>query len=122
MDVSIVIPVKNGGKHLEKVLCMLDQQQTVYTYEIICVDSGSNDGSIDLIKKHRCILKQILPEEFGHGRTRNLGASLGSGEFICFLTQDAVPASNTWLQNMIDAMRKDERIAGGFGIHYTYPD
>ena len=39
-----------------------------------------------------------------------------------FITQDALPAADTWLQNFIDAMKLDERIAGGFGIHYPYPD
>ncbi len=122
MDASIVIPVKNGGNRLDEVLSMLDRQQTIYAYEVICVDSGSSDGSIEVIKKHHCVLEQIPSEKFGHGKTRNYGASCGSGEFICFLTQDAVPASEHWLQNMIDAMKMDERIAGGFGIHYPYPD
>lgn len=122
MDASIVIPVKNGGERLEQVLSMVEKQKTGFTYETICVDSGSNDGSVDVIRRHNCTLKEIPPEEFGHGKTRNLGASLGSGEFICFLTQDAVPADTHWLDEMMKAMKSDARIAGGFGIHYPYPE
>lgn len=122
MDVSIVIPTKNGGTLFEDVLDSIHNQKTNYSYEIICIDSGSTDDTINVIKRNGCVLKQIPKEEFGHGKTRNLGASMGSGEYIIFLTQDAKPASNTWLQNFIDAMKNDKDIAGGFGIHYPYPE
>ena len=122
MDASIVIPVKNGGERLNQVLDMIDRQETEFSYEVICVDSGSGDDSVETIKRHGCILKQIPPEEFGHGKTRNLGASLGTGEFILFVTQDAMPADTHWLDQMLKAMKTDTNIAGGFGIHYPYPD
>lgn len=122
MDVTIVIPVKNGGPLFAEVLRMVFRQKTEYTYEVICVDSGSVDDSVRIAREAGCRVYEIPSEEFGHGRTRNYGASLGTGEFICFLTQDATPASEDWLQQIIDAMRSDPEIAGGFGIHYPYPD
>ena len=76
MDVSIVIPTKNGGALFDEVLTMIDKQETEYEYEVICVDSGSTDDTVDIIKRHHCILKQIDKTEFGHGKTRNLGASI----------------------------------------------
>lgn len=122
MDATIVIPTKNGGEILKRTLKMIFSQKTDYSYEVICVDSGSKDDTIDSIKKYPCILVQIRPQDFGHGRTRNLGASKGTGEFIVFVTQDAAPANESWLQNLIDAMKIDDSIAGGFGIHYPYED
>lgn len=122
MDVTIVIPTKNGGDLLDKVLTAIDSQETQYSYEVVCVDSGSKDNTIAIINKHNCILKEIPKEEFGHGKTRNLGASLGTGEYIIFITQDALPANNHWIQNFIDGMKMDEEIVGAFGIHYPYPD
>lgn len=122
MDVSIVIPTKNGGELFDRVLTMIDCQKTEYSYEVICVDSGSTDSTVDTIKKHNCILKEIPKEEFGHGKTRNLGASLGTGEYIIFITQDALPCNEHWIQNFIDGMKKDPEVVGGFGIHYPYPE
>ena len=122
MDVSIVIPTKNGGELFEQVLRRVFEQKTKYEYEVICVDSGSTDNTIDVIKNFPCKLYQIPPEEFGHGKTRNYGASKGIGEFIVFITQDALPVDENWLENFIDAMKIDEEVVGGFGIHKPYPE
>ena len=56
MDASIVIPTKNGGELLDKVLSKIENQKTKYIYETICVDSGSKDNTIEIIKKHNCKL------------------------------------------------------------------
>lgn len=93
---------------------MIDRQETEYEYEVICVDSGSTDNTVDIIKAHHCVLKQIDKSEFGHGKTRNLGASLGTGEYIIFITQDALPYDTHWIQNFIDGMKSNPEIVGGF--------
>ena len=122
MDATIVIPAKNGGALFDKVLAKVFEQETKYEYEVICVDSGSTDNTVDIIKKYPCKLYEIAPSEFGHGKTRNYGASKGTGEFIVFITQDALPVDNHWLENLIDAMKLDESVVGGFGRHLPYPD
>ena len=122
MDVTICIPTKNGGELLDRVLQAVFSQKTRLEYEVICVDSGSVDGTLETIKSYPKVrLHQIQPSEFGHGRTRNLAASLGTGEFIFFITQDALPASDEWLDQMVQAIRKDDQCVVGFGIHYPYP-
>ena len=110
MDVSIVIPTKNAGELIDRVLESIFNQKTTYQYEVICIDSGSKDDTISIIQKYDVKLFQIRPDEFGHGKTRNYGASKGTGEFIVFITQDALPATDTWLQNFIDAMKMDDQI------------
>ena len=50
MDVTIVIPAKNGGELFDKVLAKVFEQKTKYEYEVICVDSGSTDNTLDIIK------------------------------------------------------------------------
>ncbi len=59
---------------------------------------------------------EIAPGEFGHGRTRNLGAERTSGELICFLTQDAVPVEG-WLDAYRAAFELGERVGAAYGPH-----
>lgn len=121
MNVTIVIPTKNAGQLLKSVLEAVTTQNTQKSYEVICIDSGSKDNTVEIIKSFPSVkLAEIKPQEFGHGKTRNYGASLGTGEFIVFITQDALPASNKWLDNLVDAVAADPLCAGGFGIHYPY--
>ncbi len=61
--------------------------------ELLVIDSGSRDGSLEIARELADEVIEIAPGEFGHGRTRNLGAERTSGELICFLTQDAIPVS-----------------------------
>lgn len=122
MDVTIVIPTKNAGNLFDLVLERIFSQKTKYSYEVICVDSGSSDNTIEIIKKYDVTLFMIQPSEFGHGKTRNFGASKGTGDYIIFITQDAVPVNDLWLESFIQAMELFPSAAGGFGIHYPYSD
>jgi rhamnosyltransferase len=65
--VSIVIPVKNGDYWLEQTLTALLSQELDKPFEIIVIDSGSTDASLDIIKRHPVQLIQIDPKSFNHG-------------------------------------------------------
>lgn len=82
MDVSIIIPTKNGGELFEQVLKKIFEQKTRYEYEVICVDSGSSDNTIEIIKKFPCRLYQILPEEFGHGKQETMERQREQGNLL----------------------------------------
>ena len=111
--VSIVIPVKDGEERLEEVLAAVVSQGAP---ELIVIDSGSRDRSRDIARAAGAEVIEIQPEEFGHGRTRNLGAERASGDLICFLTQDAVPVEG-WLDAFREALTLDERAGAAFGPH-----
>ena len=66
--------------------------------------------------RRRRELIEIAPGEFGHGRTRNLGAERASGELICFLTQDAVPVAG-WLDAYREAFELAPDVGAAFGPH-----
>lgn len=118
---SVLIPVKNGGALLGEVLDAVLAQQTPWPFEVIVVDSGSSDGSVAMARQRPGVRVETIPAaEFGHGRTRNLMASMATGEFLVFITQDAKPASPQWLHNMVQGCDSDPAVAGAFGPHRAH--
>ena len=115
-SVSVVIPVKDGGPLLERVLGEVRAQGEV---ELIVLDSGSADGSRELARAAGAEVIHVAPGEFGHGRTRNLGAQRSDGELIAFLTQDAVPAPG-WLDALVEGFGMADRVGAVFGPHLPH--
>ncbi|WP_019505373.1 glycosyltransferase [Pleurocapsa sp. PCC 7319] len=123
IKVSVVIPTYNGGSLFKKVLQRLSTQCLPWEYEVIVIDSGSNDDTIEIVKKFsKFRLHQIDKKDFGHGKTRNLGAEMAKGEYVAFLTQDALPVNDTWLYDLIVFLECYPQVAGVFGRHLAYPD
>lgn len=112
--ISIVIPVLNGlSDHLADTLQALFLQDTSHKIEIIAIDSGSDDGTVEYLDDLGKIVRlyKIDRGEFGHGKTRQLGVELAEGEIVIFLVQDATPASNRWLDSLVGGF-KDSSVVG----------
>lgn len=69
--------------------------------EVIIIDSGSSDRTREIVRNFPGHLHEILPGEFDHGATRNVGVALARGEFVVMTVQDAVPANDSWLETML---------------------
>ncbi len=120
---SVIIPTLNAGPILDSVLKAVTEQNTPWPYEVLVIDSGSTDGTLEAIAKYPSVkLHQIEKKDFNHGGTRNLGAELTDGEFIAFLTHDALPANEDWLYNLVSAIEMHPDAAGAFGKHLPYPN
>lgn len=111
-DVSIVFLLFNGlSDHFADTLEMVKKQNFKGNLELIAIDSGSKDGTIDFVKKNKDIkLYQIPNSDFGHGKTRQMGVELANGKYVVFLTQDATPADEFWLEKLIEKIESDEKI------------
>ena len=101
------MPTYQGIEFLERVFDALAGQRASFSWEVRVVDSGSTDGTWEFIGA----LEERFPVpvtrarihgvEFDHGDTRNLLAASARGPFLVFLTQDAIPATDTWLEQLI---------------------
>ncbi len=121
--VSVLLVTKNGARYLAEVLDKLRQQQGAFHIEeIIAVDSGSRDGSLDILRECSVQIVSIPPHEFGHGTTRNLAAVHARGDYLVFLTQDATPANAHWLENLLRPLLADPRIVGAYSRHLPRPN
>jgi len=98
--VSVVLLTRDEIATLPQVLEMLRRQETPFPFEILAIDSGSRDGSRELLASHSIRVTDIPPSEFHHSRTRNLGAELARGELLVWLAADAIPLSAQWLAQL----------------------
>jgi rhamnosyltransferase len=112
-EVSVIILTKNGGPEFARCLDGVFAQETAWPYEVLVIDSGSTDGTLEVARRYPMRLIQIRPEEFNHGTTRNLGAEQARGRYIAFLTQDTIPADAHWLSPLA-ATLQDASVAGAF--------
>ena len=105
--ISVVIPTKNAGEEFRRLLGRLASQQGFREVEIIVVDSGSTDKTLELAEQFGAKIIKILPEEFSHSYARNLGADAASGEYLLFTVQDALPPSDAWLYELFSVIKNN---------------
>lgn len=108
-SVAIIMRSKNEMPYLRPALEMLSSQ-TWQDYELFVVDSGSSDGSLEVLKEF-CPperLTEIAPENYIPGEVLNNMISKTSQEIIVFQNADAIPCSKEWLENLLKPLLSDE--------------
>lgn len=120
---SVLIPTLNGGAVFRTVLGAVLAQRAPWRFEVVVIDSQSDDGTWEWLQTRAEVRALSIPrEEFQHGRTRNRLAAEARGEFLAYLTQDAEPAGPLWLGDLVGALQRHPRAAGAFGRHLPRPD
>lgn len=119
--VSIVMRSFNEAWALRETVPAL-QQQDYRNWELIVIDSGSTDGSVDLIRRSEpAHFIQIQPHEYVPGRVMNCGMKLSRSEYVIFLNADATPQGGNWLRPLVNALL-DPQTAAAFGRQIPRPD
>lgn len=93
MKLSIIVPVFNGEEYIKRCIDSFFSDNEVLNnlYEIIIVDDGSNDSTIDIcykLKREYPIIKIIRNEKSGVSSARNIGINIAKGEYIAFCDAD----------------------------------
>lgn len=89
MDLSIIIPVYNKSKLINRCLDSIFHQSTQYSYEVILVDDGSTDDSVELIKRRKeSNLVLYQQQNAGPSVARNKGVELSHGKYCAYLDAD----------------------------------
>jgi len=102
IDASIIILAKNAGQNFSRLLDRIFSQGFDGKYEVMVIDTGSRDDTLEIAARFPVMITEIRPNEFHHGKTRNLGCGLSQGKIIVNITQDALPYDNRWLQKLVD--------------------
>ena len=118
--VSVIIPTLNAAGEIGPLLESLGSQ-TVRPDEVLVVDSSSDDGTVEIVCAHLGVrLETIRREDFDHGGTRDNALGMTSGDLVLFLTQDALPADASYIENLI-APFSDPQIALSYGRQLPKP-
>lgn len=112
-SISVIMRSKNDGKVIEATLNMLFAQ-TIQDFELLNVDSGSTDGTLEIIKRFPTKLTQIEPEQYDPGTVLNTMTGKATGELVVFLNSDATPVDDHWLENLVRAF-EDKTVVVTYG-------
>jgi rhamnosyltransferase len=110
--ISVVVRSKNKADTIERTFDSI-RRQTVPA-EIVVVDSGSTDATIDIARRYADVIVEIPADEFTFGRSLNLGAAAASGDLHAAISAHVAFPSDGWLARAADHLRR-EGIAGASG-------
>jgi rhamnosyltransferase len=116
IDATVAILTYNGERYLDRILDAVERQAFDGSVEVLVIDSGSTDRTLEIVAAHPAVrLHEIPNDQFGHGKTRNLAAQLARGEFVAYLTHDAVPADEHWLSELLAPFARFPLVEGVVG-------
>lgn len=111
--VSVVIPTLNAAAEIGPLLDAL-LSQSFAPSEVLVVDSASEDATKDVVQSYASRgvrLHAINRADFDHGATRDMVARMTTGDFVMFVTQDAVPADDRLTESLLTRMLTDSDVA-----------
>ena len=116
--ISIITPIYNGEKYIEKLIKRIREQDINYDLELIALVTSSRDNSLEEAKKY---FDQVIEiKNFNHGKTRHVGTLKSKGDILVFITQDILPYDNEWLKNLIKPLNNN--IIASFSRHIAYAE
>jgi len=113
MKISIVIRAFNEEKSIGRLLFGISQQ-TYQDVEIILVDSGSTDSTVEIASQYPVKIVHIDPEEFTFGKSLNRGIQASTGEIIVITSAHCYPVYPDWLVQLVKPF-EDETVALSYG-------
>lgn len=113
MNCSIIIRAYNEEKHIGRLLEGI-RHQTLKDVEIILVDSGSTDSTVDIAENRGAHVVRIPPEEFTFGRSLNYGIREATSEFIVIASAHVYPVYPDWLAALLHPLL-DRKVALSYG-------
>ena len=108
--VSIIFRALNEEKWFDEALqaCRDQTLEDDMDVELVLVDSGSTDRTLDIAKRHGCKIYHIAKSEFTFGRSLNMGCEGASGDMLVFISAHCVPADKTWLTRLIAPLKSGQ--------------
>ncbi|MDR1676705.1 MAG: glycosyltransferase [Tannerella sp.] len=121
MKISLIIPTLNAEKEIDRLLQSLNRQ-TLPPDEVIVIDSQSEDNTERICRSYEKVTFITVERSgFDHGGTRDDAFRRSSGDFVLFLTQDALPVDEQYVERLLLPFR-DESVAMASGRQIAKED
>ena len=110
-------------RFIGETLAAVFQPAALAPRQVVVVDSGSTDGTLDILRPFddRVTLIQIQPREFTYGYALNLGVAHVDAEIVATLSAHSLPANRDWLRNLVAPFHQ-ARVAGVYGRQLPRPN
>jgi rhamnosyltransferase len=118
-DVSVVVRAKDEAAAIGRTLDLLAAQTLADRMQVVVVDSGSTDGTLEIVRARDVDLIQIPAATFTFGHALNVGTEAAHAPIVVALSAHAFPKSDGWLADMAAAFA-DERVAAACGDPFDF--
>ena len=100
---SVIIRTYNESIYLDETLSAVFSQNldSNFDIEVVIVDSGSTDDTINIAETHNARITTINKKDFTFGRSLNIGCEFSKGEYLIFISGHCVPTNADWLKNLV---------------------
>lgn len=137
MLTSIIIRTLDEARYLGELLDAVKQQELgPFQVEVVVIDSGSTDGTLEIAERYGCVITHITREQFSFGRSLNMGCAIASGEILVLVSGHCVPTDRHWLRALCQPVADGQvdysygKQVGGAESHFSecrifgkyYPD
>lgn len=106
MKASIIVRAYNEAEHIGKLFFGLGMQ-TEQDFEVILVDSGSNDNTVQIAEENGAKIVHIKKSDFSFGRAINIGAEQASGDYLVLVSAHVFPVTENWLKLLLAPFQDD---------------
>jgi glycosyltransferase involved in cell wall biosynthesis len=117
----VVIRARDEVARLGLCLEALREQDHPGPAEVVLVDSGSTDGTLETARRYPVRILEIAPEEFTYASALNRGLAAARAPLAALLSAHVVPVDRGWLQALERAL-EDPRVAGAYSREVPWPD
>ena len=118
---GIVIRTLNESELLGRCLETLQRQDSHFDLDIVVVDSGSTDATVEIARSYGARVVNLSPADFDYSKALNVGLEEARGEFVISISAHAIPVDDQWLK-MMTAPFDDSRVAGVSSRQVPWPD
>jgi glycosyltransferase involved in cell wall biosynthesis len=119
--VGVVIRTLNESELIRRCLETLDTQKGPFELDVVVVDSGSTDETVEIARSKGVRVVEMPPADFDYSKALNLGIEQVRGDIVVSLSAHAIPVDDAWLERM-SAPFEDPTVAGVASRQVPWPD